>query len=395
MTPDQIKNGKIVIFSHYATTGACEELRDWLVSLKAREVVYVAFPFGSHRNRAIRVEQYSEGNVVKAGCSLFRSKLPEPLAYVKDFLYAFVYSIRFSRKADVLVAGDNLLALAGVMARFMSRARRVVYYMIDYSPVRYPNRLMNALYYVVDRQAAYHVDWVWPLTAQIIKGRIDAGRLEEDRVRWQTAPYGSHPIDEGMVTSHNVNNVVYMGDIVRNKGSELFVPIALELKRLLPTFIFTVIGGGKDLQSLRSEVARVGLQDHFVICGFVESIAEVLVMLAKGGIALAPYSPFDSNSFTFYSDPGKIKVYLGCGLPIVLTDVPPIAKMIEGEGAGRIARYDAVDIAHKIASLLQAPEYFRFRSNAARLGRQYEWGKVFIEAFARLDDACVTGRNSA
>ena len=385
MTPAKLTEKKIVVFSHYATTGACEELRDWLRGLKVRDLVYVAFPFGPNRDRFIRAECFCRGELVKTHRSVFRLKLPEPLAYAKDLLYALLYAVRFARNADVLVAGDNLLALAGILTRRLTGVRRVVYYMIDYTPIRYANRLLNALYYGVDRFAACHANAVWPLTSQIIRGRFISGRLDERRVRWYTVPYGSHPQKAIPAAACDRKRVIYMGDVLRNKGAELFVPMARELKRLVPDFRFTVIGGGKDLPALREEVRTAGLEGHFEICGFVESIAEVVAKLSAAGVAIAPYYPHDANSFTFYSDPGKIKVYLGCGLPIVLTDVPPIAKDIEEKGAGKIARYDAADFAGAVASLMGAAAYLQYRENARRLGERFAWDKVFAEAFARLD----------
>ncbi len=377
-------NKKVVIFSHYATTGACEELRDWLLGLKVRELVYVAFPFGSNRNRFIRVERFRKGERVKVIQSLFRLKLSEPFAYAKDFFYALLYSVRFARNADVLVAGDNLLAWAGILTRRLVRVRRVAYYMIDYTPVRYANRILNALYYGVDRLAAYHSDAVWPLTPQIIRGRFDSGRLDERRVRWYTVPYGSHPQKGLDIATCDRKQVVYLGDVVRNKGAELFVPMARALKRLVPDFRFTVIGGGKDLPALREEVKSAGLDDHFEICGFVEKIEDVIGRLAGAGVAIAPYYPHDPNNFTFYADPGKIKVYLGCWLPIVLTDVPPIAQELVREGAGRIARYDAEDFAREVASVLTGVTYAQMRGHARRLGVSYAWPEVFKAAFDRL-----------
>jgi len=385
MTPDRLTDKKMVIFSHYATTGACEELRDWLRESRIQELVYVAFPFGSNRAGSIRAECYRQGKLVKARRSSFRMQLPEPIAYAKDLLYALFYAIRFARGADVMVAGDNLLAMACVLTRWLTGVGQVVYYMIDYTPTRYANRALNALYYAVDRFAASHADAVWPLTDQIIQGRFHSGRLDERHVRWYTVPFGSHPQTETPVSSYERKRVVYMGDIVRNKGAELFVPLACELKRLIPDFRFTVIGGGKDLPALREEVNKAGMGGYFEFCGFIEDIADVVVRLTGAGVAIAPYYPFDANSFTFYSDPGKVKVYLGCGLPVVLTEVPPIAQEIVSQGAGRIARYEPADFANGIACILEDPNYPRIRENAHRLGGRYAWPTVFAEAFARLD----------
>ena len=384
VTPGQPIDQTVVIFSHYATTGACEELRDWLLGLKTREVVYVAFPFGSNRGRAIRADRFCGGERVAEWRSWWRLKLPEPFAYAKDFCYALLYAVRFARGADVLVAGDNLLALAAVLTRRLTGVRRVVYYMIDYTPVRYANRLLNALYYRVDRWAACGADAVWPLTPQIIEGRFKSGRLDERRIRWYTVPYGSHPSAPKPAGGGDVKRVVYMGDVLRSKGAELFVPMARELKRRIPDIRFTVIGGGRDLHSLRDEVKASGLADCFELCGFVERMEDVLDKLAGADVAIAPYDPFDANSFTFFSDPGKIKVYLGCGLPVVVTDVPPIARELEKAGAGRIARYDAVDFAAAVAAVLEGDGGVRMRECARRLGERYAWPKVLAEAFARL-----------
>ena len=385
MTPGQLADKKCVIFSHYATTGACEELRDWLRELKVKELVYVAFPFGSNRRGPIRVKTFARGEPAGTDQSRWRAQLPEPLAYVKDLLYALLYAVRYARGAEVLVAGDNLLALAGVLTRWRTGVRHVVYYMIDYTPVRYANRLLNALYYGVDRFVAARADAVWPLTPQIIRGRFDSGRLDERRVRWYTVPYGSHPQAIPAGEECDRKRVVYMGDVLRNKGAELFVPLARELKQLIPDFRFTVIGGGKDLPALREEVRAAGLDSHFELCGFIENIADVVGRLMKAGVSIAPYYPFDANNFTFFSDPGKVKVYLGCGLPVVLTDVPPIAKDIEKEGAGKIARYDAADFAKAVASILGNEEYPKIRENARRLGERFDWTHVFTAAFERLE----------
>jgi glycosyltransferase involved in cell wall biosynthesis len=160
------------------------------------------------------------------------------------------------------------------------------------------------------------------------------------------------------------------------------VPFALELKKRVPDFSFVIVGGGKNIPALREEIQKAGLQDCVTVHGFVESMQDVLALLAKAGVAIAPYFPFDKNSFTFYSDPGKIKTYLGCGLPIVLTDVPPIAKTLANEQVGKIASYDAADFAEKVAEIINTPDYNRLRTHVQDFGRRFDWNIVFETAFA-------------
>lgn len=378
------QNKKIVIFSHYSTTGACEELRDWLQERKVRDVVYVSFPFGSTQDHHIRVTHYRQGVFNQQKTSFFCFKTPEPLAYVKDLLYAILYGLRFARHADLAVGGDNLLSLALLIIRKIARIRTIVYYMIDYTPRRYGNPLLNEMYYFVDRLAATHADIVWPLTSAMIQGRFKAGRLSEEKVHWHVVPYGSHPVGIDAIRSHDRKRIVYMGDVVRNKGAELFVPMAIELKRIIPGFRLTIIGGGRDLPALREAVRSAGLEDQVELLGFIKEFKDVVDHLTGAGVAIAPYYPEDPNNFTFYADPGKIKVYLGCGLPIVLTEVPPIAKEIENHDAGKLARYDAVDFARAIVCIIERRDYEAIRERAWQLGAACSWPKVLGEAFNAL-----------
>jgi len=69
---------------------------------------------------------------------------------------------------------------------------------------------------------------------------------------------------------------------------------------------------------------KYNLDNYFKIYGSINNHITIEKILMSCGIAIAPYSSIDKNNFSFYADPGKVKFYLGCGLPIVITDVPPI-----------------------------------------------------------------------
>ena len=385
MRLDDILNGRTVILAHHATTGATEELRDWLVRQQTREVVYIACPFGSRGDDdAVRVAIYRNGILVREHRSLLCFRAPELLAYPKDFFYACLYVCRFGRGAELLVAGDNLLTAAAACVRRVARLGRIVYYMNDFTPVRYPQPALNALYYALDRFAATRADRVWPLTAAIIEGRFAAGHLSREKVRWRVTPYGNHASRLTLPAVRDPHRLVFLGDIMHDKGAALFVPLAEELRRRGQTFTFDIIGGGSDLERLRTEVAAAGLDGSIHVHGRIEPFARVLDHLLAAGIALAPYCPTNPNNVSFYSDPGKLRVYLGCGLPIVLTAVPPCAREIEAAGAGRLAAYDARDLADQVCALMDPATHAAAAACAMSLGRRYDWDIVFRGALEEL-----------
>jgi glycosyltransferase involved in cell wall biosynthesis len=385
-TTDDLLQGdtipKIAIFSHFSTTGACEELRDWLLRRHAPRVVYVAFPFSRSAARCVQVERHENGSV-RIRKSLVRFKRPEPLSYLKDVFYAVLYGFRDARGAEIAVAGDNLLTLAFLVLRRLGIVRRVVYYMIDYTPVRFRNSLLNALYLALDRVAAYGADQVWPLSERMISARFEAGRIDPSRVTWRVVPYGNHPVELPATAPVDRHCLVYLGAVLRDKGSSLFVPVLRQLCQH-GDYRFVLLGDGDDADTLRDEIRHAGLADRFTLHGYVEDIRDAARILAGCGVAVAPYDPAASRGFTFYADPGKLKLYLGAGLPIVLTAVPPIAARIEREGAGLVAEYDPADLAAKIRRIADSPDYPEYRRKAAILGATYDWNRIFPAALAPL-----------
>ena len=175
-----------------------------------------------------------------------------------------------------------------------------------------------------------------------------------------------------------------MGRIDKLKGAELLIPLAGFLRDKSPgSFKIRVIGDGPYSGTFREEIKRLGFGDAVDFTGFVENFEDVVKILVTCGIAIAPYYPFDKNNYTYYADPGKIKSYLGAGLPIVLTAVPPIAAMINEKGAGLIAGYDAASFGEKILEISSG--YDVYEKRATELGAQFDWDKVFKEAFEKME----------
>lgn len=372
---------KAVILAHYAATGATEELRDWLNRKKVREVVYIAFPFMNSASSAVTVSVYRRGALVSSTSSIVRFKKPEPLSYIKDVLYGLWYGMRFCRGADIAVCGDNLLAFIGLCLTAIAGVKHVVYYMIDYTPVRYKNPVLNALYYALDRFAAYHAE-VWPLIEKTIRRRFEDGKLDELRVRsWQPVPYGTHL---SHAKRYDPRAIVYMGGLIKNKGAELFLPVLEELRRKDKRYRMVIVGAGDHLNELTDDIRRRKLAASVTLYGHILDFQKVLSILSLTGVGIAPYFPDDPNNFSYNTDMGKLKVYIGCALPVVVTDVPPFARVLAEKKAGRIARYDAKDIAEQVHTIVKA--HARYRKNARALGEQFTWEKIFTKAFAQLEN---------
>ena len=69
--------------------------------------------------------------------------------------------------------------------------------------------------------------------------------------------------------------------------------------------------------------------------------------------------------------------YLGCGVPVLLTDVPWNAGEIEEEGCGRIITEDLCSIADNIVSLMDCSVNQIFRDKAKEYAKIFDYEEIF------------------
>jgi len=100
--------------------------------------------------------------------------------------------------------------------------------------------------------------------------------------------------------------------------------------------------------------------------------------LSLCALAAAPYEENTSSQFT---DPGKVKLYLSCALPVIITRVPRIADEIEDTQAGVVIAPNAEELAEAALGLLKNELLLtKFRQNALTLAGRYSWKSIFERA---------------
>jgi glycosyltransferase involved in cell wall biosynthesis len=122
------------------------------------------------------------------------------------------------------------------------------------------------------------------------------------------------------------------------------------------------------------------MQSCITFHGLIEDHAEVERILSRCAIGLAPYEPAP-GSFTPFADPGKPKDYLACGLPVLITDVPRVARQIAEAGAGRLIEYTPESLRDAVVGILTDEQvYRRMRECAIELGARFDWTAIFADA---------------
>jgi len=379
----------VVIAKHTFTTGSAEDaLTDFLNEHKVRRLAHISHPFSYARPLNSTLTLYENGVQVRQlkGPAM---KGPDVLFYAKDFLTTFMFMGRVRMKFDLYIGADNLNASAGLMLRRLGLVERVIFYTIDYVPNRFKNRLLNRIYHLNDKFCCYHCDSVWNLSPLMADARDKRGVLRGRSAPQITVPTGANFDAIGRLPFEQINRhtIVYMGHLRKNQGVDFLIAAMPDILRRQAKARLVIIGTGPLEDDLRGLCSRLRMSEYVRFTGMIEDHAEMERLLSTCAVAVAPYVP-DPDSFTQFADPGKPKVYMAAGLPVVITKVPQMAYEIDREGAGIAIEYDRDRLVDAVVSLLTDDDlYKKHRENAVRLASRYRWATIFEDALGKSLEA--------
>lgn len=368
-----------MLATHYWQTGAASALRDYLIP-RCERFVFIGHPLfvGSATSYC---EIYSKGKAFK---KISARGARGPARFLSELYRTVRWASFRGEPFDAYIAADSLLALAGLYLRMRGRVRCVVLYSVDFVPRRFRNPIMNWIYHTIDAFSVHNVDVAWSVSEQIVSARLERDGTKPRGLQ-MVVPHGANfervsrvPLDRA-----DANRIIFLGHLLEKQGLQIVIEALPKIRAQAPKATLTVIGDGPYAAELKELSRRLNLDEVIEFTGVIEDHNLVESRLAACAVAVAPYKP-DPLSFTRFADPGKIRAYLACGLPVVLTDVAPIATLVQRRGAGRIIEYDADAAAVAIGDYLSDRRTLeRARAAATELGSEFEWRRIFSEAWSQ------------
>ena len=376
-----LKQKSAVIVIHESSGGPGHDLKNFLLVNNIKELLLISHPllyFKEGFKKSSRFELYKNGKLIKEDVS-FHWDLPEPLLYVKDFVYAFIWTFKYCKNPDLFFGVDNLNAFTGLCIRLLFKKTRVIYYVIDYVPVRFKNKILNNIYHFIEKTAAQYSNITWNLSPRMIEGREN--KWKKKFPHQIIVPYGIYFGRMKRVSFDKINKqeIVFMGALLEKQGVQLVInSLPLIIKRI-PDVKLTIIGKGPYEDNLRKLVIKFRLGKHVSFLGHIESHEEMENRIAKAAVAIAIYDPKNAD-FSYYADPGKIKNYLGAGVPVIMTDVPHIARQIEKEKCGFIVEYKVKSLADTIIKIFTEKKIMEeYKGNAIKYSSRLDWDNIYKE----------------
>ncbi len=369
------------IVSNGFADGPSQALRDYLNGHKADGVTMVMHPLVGGVNEAHKIIHYRKGKVVKNKDIRLYNR--PPITYGFD---PFI-PLRISKDA-AWFGFNNLACIRGIIRRKLGRSAKVIYWAVDFVPNRFGPGLATKVYDAVDRYICKHADYRVELTQEGIDARnaymnIPAEELAPSVV----VPMGAwlNRTPKSTMQSWQKKKIVYMGHIVERQGVDNVVGAMATLVKRDPSITLDIVGGGPDEPKMRELAKRLKLEKHITFHGFVDDHKDIEALLADATIAVAPYAKIPDN-FSVTSDPGKVKAYLGASLPIVLTDVPPIAKILEKRGAAILCDDSPESVAASILQYLgDEKQWVRARSASEAMAKEFDWETILTAKLTEMN----------
>lgn len=307
---------------------------------------------------------------------------------IRDLFSVVFIGITQKERYNLFIGLESINTFAGIFLRKLGKVNSVVYYVSDYSPIRFKNIFFNFLYIWLDRFCVTHADYTWDVSPAIQKARIKAGLSYKKRYSVIHVPNAlfSSQIGSLPVSLRDPNVLVYMGTLDIENGVDLAIEALSHVKKKNPNVILRVIGGGKrDIHRLKTLTKKLKLQDSIIFYGFVINNNEMAKIVKTSYVGLAPYRALP-NSLRWYGDASKIRQYLASGLPVVTTQVPPFGQYVVDQGAGIMTKDTVESFSDGIIRLLSEDTLYRKLSDVAeKISKDNTWENAYSKALRNMD----------
>ena len=368
----------VIISSHVLLEGAAHALRDYLLKRKSIKLLFISLPFVDQPDFSAEIYRNQKLKEVKKISRKFKIALVD---YLFDFVWVLYHSFRFG-KVDLFIGIDPLNAAAGLMLRKFNKVGKVIYYGIDFVPVRFGSKILNSLFHRLEPYCVKHSDEVWNVSDRMKEGRKEFLGLDPDAYKQKTVPIGIYPVKNKRIR-HN-SEILFVGHLLKKQGVQKVLEALPIILKKIPETTFTIVGGGEYESHLIKKAQQLNIYAKTAFKGWVKDKKELAKIMAQADVAVACYVPETKKlkNFSYYADPTKIKEYLNSGLAVIVTDVPYNAKEIQEKECGIIVEYKKEAIAQAIIGLLKNQKKLeKFQQNASDYAKKFKWERIFDKAF--------------
>ncbi len=165
--------------------------------------------------------------------------------------------------------------------------------------------------------------------------------------------------------------LVYHGQLTRRYGLDLLLQALARVRERIPGVQLTIHGRGEFLETIRSLIRSLGLEEAVSIHSEFLSAADLARFIVAHHIGVVPYR---RDVFTDGILPTKLLEYMALGLPVIASRTPAIEAHVDESMVELFEPENVDELAQRIVQLYQHPERRREMARASgRFNQRYNW----------------------
>jgi glycosyltransferase involved in cell wall biosynthesis len=378
-----------------ATNGMIEPLISFFSS-KAKHLDLIDGPHPGSSTTITTIESYFNGKQIGKTYS-YLSAIMKPfldfcnrndtqiLFKIRDILATIEWVIRTRYRYSLFIGLESIYSFVGIILKKFHVVETVVYYVSDYSPNRYVNPLVNKIYLLLDRFCCYHADVIWDVSPAMMPARIKAGLTKKcaPLIIVPNALWPKQIIKKKPKTIPH--SLVYAGTFGPENGPQIIISALPAIIKQFPDTTFHLVGPDDEEKVKLIQQAKTLCVEKFLhFYPFVSDQIKLSHLISKYLIGLAPY-PNIAGSPRLYADATKIRLYLGAGVPVITTYVPPLGNEIKKVGAALVIRDSSQDFAKAIIRLFSdTRQCIRMSKQAMIYAKSNTWNNTYTHALKQI-----------
>jgi glycosyltransferase involved in cell wall biosynthesis len=198
--------------------------------------------------------------------------------------------------------------------------------------------------------------------------------------RWRDAARASRPLAED-----DAVHLVYLGNLDGSRGLDTAIRAVALLKERGRHARLSIIGSGPSIEPLRELAAALGIADRVAITGRLP-FAEVERIMTQANVGLIPHYSTPAWNSTI---PNKLYDFMAMGMPVVVSDARPTARVLEEVQCGRVFRErDVEDLAAAMTEMGDGAKRMQLGERGRRaFESKYNWTVDEERLFQAVDHA--------
>lgn len=386
---NSIKSSKIILVTHYRIYSASQALRDYIRQSNCQRLLYISHPLPL-KVEGVEDDSYFE---LSKGEKILEKEVAKRtisnifITSLYDFFLTFFWSFK-NGKSDLFIGIDNLNAIVGILLKKIGRVDKVVYYTIDYFPVRFENRVLNNIYHFIDKICVRYADETWNVSNVMVSARKKNNNMSNSFFNRQyTVPIGIWYDEAPRKNFSKIDKkkLIFVGHLLDHMGVDLVIKAMPKIVSKIPSIKLEIIGGGEEEKKLKELSKSLKVDKYIKFWGWIRDRKKLERIMSDGAIGLATFNTDTLDEKVKNADPGKIKDYMLLGMPVIVTDAISTASNITKKRSGVVIKYDTSELTSVVVQLLESDKVLKeYRENALKYVAKFDYNRIFKKNLERV-----------